>query len=77
MFKALTPQSWNKYIPTFCAALGLALGLICFFSAPGYLPAENPVVAAAIGAVSGWAATGLHQSYRQARPKEDPPCPNS
>lgn len=62
--KSLTPVD-NKHLPALCGVLGLALGLVCFFFIPGYLPAENAVVAAAIGAVSGWAATGANQVLKQ------------
>lgn len=62
--KSWTPVD-NKHIPFLCGALGLVLGVVCFVWMPGYLPAENPVVAAAIGAVSGWAATGVHQTRKQ------------
>lgn len=64
VFKSFVPGQ-KKHIPAICGLLGLLLGAICFFTAPGYLPAENPVTAAAIGAVSGWAATGIHQIKKQ------------
>ncbi|MFV0400974.1 MAG: phage holin family protein [Oscillospiraceae bacterium] len=61
-------KSWtqldNKHIPALCGVLGGILGIICALCFPGFIPAENPLVAAAIGAVSGWAATGLNQVYK-------------
>lgn len=62
--KSWTPLR-NQHLPALCGALGLVLGVVCFVWMPGYLPAENPVAAAAIGAVSGWAATGVHQTRKQ------------
>lgn len=58
--------SWfpSAQIPTLCTALGMALGVVCFFTLPGYIPAENWLVAAAIGAVSGGYATTANQAYR-------------
>lgn len=68
-------KSWvpvdNKHIPAICGLLGGALGAICFFYVPGMLPADNVVVAVAIGAVSGWGATGVHQAVKQYTEKED------
>ena len=62
--KIWTPLD-NKHLPALCGLLGAALGAVCFLCFPGYIPAENPVVAAAIGAVSGWAATGANQVLKQ------------
>ena len=62
--KIWTPLD-NKHLPAMCGLLGAALGAACFILFPGYIPAENPVVAAAIGAVSGWAATGANQVLKQ------------
>ena len=63
-FKVFTPLD-NKHLPALCGLMGAALGAVCFLCFPGYIPAENPVVAAAIGAVSGWAATGANQVLKQ------------
>lgn len=65
VFKIFSSEDKYKHIPTFCALLGLILGVCCFLLLPGFIPAENAVVAAAIGAASGWAATGAYESYRQ------------
>ena len=56
----------NSILPPVCGIMGLILGLVCYFALPGYLSADNWVTAAAIGAVSGFAATGINQIYRQA-----------
>lgn len=55
----------SKHIPFTCSALGLILGVICYYTLPGYIPAENWIVAAAIGAVSGGFSTTAHQMYKQ------------
>lgn len=64
-YKSLAPESLYRHIPVFCGAVGLALGVVCYLTLPGYIPAENWLVAAATGAVSGWAATGVNQSIKQ------------
>ena len=65
LYKAFTDEIHYRHIPALCAVAGILLGLGCFFLFPGYIPAENPLVAAAIGAVSGWAATGMNQTGKQ------------
>lgn len=65
LYKVICYESAYKHIPVLCGLLGAVLGVICFLLIPGFIPAENAIVAAAIGAVSGWAATGVHQSYKQ------------
>lgn len=62
--KSWTPLD-NKHLPALCGLLGLVLGAVSFFLIPGYIPADNALVAAAIGAVSGWAATGANQVIKQ------------
>ena len=53
----------NKWIPILCGLLG---GLVSFYllPIPDY-PAGDPITAAAVGIVSGLAATGLHQAAKQ------------
>ncbi len=63
--KILLGGGVNRHIPLICGGTGLALGIASHLLMPGYLPAENMMVAACIGAVSGWAATGIDQSVRQ------------
>lgn len=59
------PYLPDESIPTIMGAVGLILGIAALYIMPGF-PAEDPITAAAIGAVSGLAATGLHQTWRQA-----------
>lgn len=55
----------NKFIPIACGLAGAIGGLVWFaYGFPG-LPAEEPFTAAAIGIVSGLAATGINQVYKQ------------
>ena len=47
----------NKYIPVICGGAGLVLGLVALYA--------DPITAAAVGAVSGLAATGINQAVKQ------------
>lgn len=67
LYKSFAPQEAHRRIPALCGLAGLLLGVACHLWLPGFIPAENPVIAAAIGAVSGWAATGLNQTVQKER----------
>ena len=56
----------NKWIPILCGLLGGLLGLVSFYllPIPDY-PAGDPITAAAVGIVSGLAATGINQAVKQ------------
>lgn len=54
----------NKWLPVACGAAGIALGIAGMYVMPGF-PATDPITAAAVGAVSGLAATGANQIYKQ------------
>lgn len=54
----------NKWIPVICGTFGLALGLVGMFIIPDFI-ATDYLTAAAVGAVSGLAATGLNQINKQ------------
>ncbi|MGM9527367.1 MAG: phage holin family protein [Oscillospiraceae bacterium] len=54
----------SKWLPVICGACGAALGLVGMVAMPGF-PAGDPVSAAAVGIVSGLAATGSHEIYKQ------------
>ena len=58
-------EGWLKFIPVLCGVLGGALGIAGWLFVPGYIPAENIFTAAAIGIISGLAATGINQVYKQ------------
>lgn len=55
----------NKWIPTICGALGVALGLLGFYTGMPDFPAADVLTAAAVGGVSGLAATGIDQIAKQ------------
>lgn len=54
----------NKWLPVICGLIGGILGVVGMFYMPGY-PATDIITAIAIGIVSGLAATGADQVYKQ------------
>lgn len=54
----------NKWLPIICGLLGGILGVVGMFVMPEF-PADNILTAIAVGIVSGLAATGAHQIYKQ------------
>ncbi|MGN0180409.1 MAG: phage holin family protein [Monoglobaceae bacterium] len=50
----------NKWIPIICGFTGLVLGIAAMFIMPDF-PASDYITAAAVGIVSGLAATGIHE----------------
>ena len=54
----------NKWLPVIAGFFGAALGVSAMFLMPEF-PATDYLTAAAIGIVSGLAATGAHQIYKQ------------
>ena len=60
----------NKWLPVICAALGALLGVVAEFVMPDF-PAGDVITALAVGIVSGLAATGIHQIYKQHKPNTD------
>ena len=59
----------NKWIPVIIGVCGLALGVAGMFIIPDY-PAHDYITSAAIGVVSGLAATGINQIGKQFRSAE-------
>ena len=56
----------NKWIPVICGVCGGVLGMVAFFWCPiPDFPATDALSAAAIGIVSGLAATGADQIGKQ------------
>lgn len=55
----------NKWLPVICGTLGGALGVVALLLSPAIIPATDALTAIAIGIVSGFAATGIHQSIKQ------------
>lgn len=60
----------NKWIPIICGIAGLVLGIAAMYVMPDF-PANDPITAAAVGAVSGFAATGIHQAAKQQKENGD------
>ena len=56
----------NKWLPVICGLLGGTLGVVGMYIMPDY-PATDWITAAAVGVVSGLAATGAHQMYKQVK----------
>lgn len=54
----------NKWIPIVCGVCGLALGIVGMYIMPDF-PAQDYITAAAVGIVSGLAATGANQILKQ------------
>ena len=54
----------NKWLPVICGVNGAVLGVVGMYYMPGY-PATDIITAIAIGIVSGLAATGADQVYKQ------------
>ena len=63
--KAINNDTLNKFIPMICGFVGGILGVVVFKTIPGYIPADNWLMALAIGIVSGFAATGINQIIKQ------------
>lgn len=55
----------NKWLPVICGFLGGVLGVVALFVSPEIIPATDILTAIAIGIVSGFAATGVHQAFKQ------------
>ena len=54
----------NKWIPIICGVCGCALDILAMFIMPDF-PAGDYITAAAVGIVSGLAATGINQAAKQ------------
>lgn len=59
----------NKWIPVICGAMGGILGLVGMLVMVDF-PAGDYITAIAVGIVSGLAATGSNQVYKQLTAKE-------
>ena len=54
----------NRWLPVICGACGAALGVVGLYVMPDF-PAHDVLNAAAVGIVSGLAATGSHELIKQ------------
>ena len=54
----------NKWLPVICGVLGGILGVVGLYWIPEH-PAQDIITAIAVGIMSGLAATGVNQVYKQ------------
>lgn len=54
----------NKWLPVICGVFGGVLGIVALHIMPDF-PAADPITAVAVGIVSGLAATGANQVWKQ------------
>ncbi len=59
----------NKWLPVICGVCGAILGALSMRIMPDY-PAQDIITAIAVGVVSGFAATGVDQAFKQLQGKE-------
>lgn len=55
----------NKYIPVIVGVCGGILGVVAFLTGMPDFPAADVLTAIAVGIVSGLAATGANQAFKQ------------
>ena len=55
----------NKWLPVLCGLVGGVLGVVALYTGLQDFPATDPLTAAAVGVVSGLAATGVNQICKQ------------
>lgn len=60
-----TPYNNDKFIPIACGVVGGVLGVAGLYLGLPDFPAGDPLTAAAVGIVSGLAATGINQAIKQ------------
>ena len=59
------PHMADKYIPIACGTVGGLLGIASLALQVPDFPAADPLTAVAVGIVSGLAATGANQVFKQ------------
>ena len=64
----ITPLD-NKWLPLLCGVSGGCLGVVAMYVMADF-PADDVLKAIAVGVVSGLAATGVHQVYKQLTKEE-------
>ena len=55
----------DNFIPGICIVIGVALGIIAFYTIPDIIPASNWLSASVIGGFSGLSATGVNQVVKK------------
>lgn len=61
----------DKWIPCVCGLSGCILGIVAFLIKIPDFPASDIINAGAVGIVSGFSATAIHQVYKQLTKKDD------
>ena len=54
----------NKWLPIICGLVGGILGVVAMYTIADF-PANDIMNAVAIGIISGFAATGVHEAWHQ------------
>ena len=65
VLKAINNETLDRFIPVICGFCGGVLAIIVYKTIPGYLPADNWLIALYIGIGSGLASVGVNQIYKQ------------
>jgi hypothetical protein len=64
-------KAWDTFddrkIPIIMGIVGAVLGGIAYYAAPQLVASDDIFTAIAVGIVSGFAATGINQLYKQAK----------
>jgi len=60
----------DEWIPIICGVLGGILGVVAMYTMADF-PANDIMNAVAIGIISGFASTGLHQAWHQQTGKHE------
>lgn len=63
--KGIGKEELDKFIPVICGVFGGLIGILVFYTIPGYLSSTNWLDAFATGAASGLVAVGVNQIYKQ------------
>lgn len=58
-------EKFHRFIPLTACVLGIACGIIAFYTVSDFLPTKNIVVAMVLGGASGLSATGTNQIIKQ------------
>ena len=66
----LLPFDVSEWIPVVCGFVGGCLGVVALHVIPDF-PATDYLTAIAVGIVSGFGATGIHQVYKQLYVEDD------
>lgn len=68
-------KAWDKFddrkIPVIMGIVGAALGAVSFYAVPKLMVADDIITAIAVGIVSGFAATGINQIFKQMQKEKE------